>query len=318
MNPLIKLYFDRGYCLKPVPLGQKNPVIKGWPNRHFGLADFDDSSNVAIRLGQHSSDLVDCDLDCEEAIELASIYLPETGAIFGRKSKPRSHRLYIASDAKFETFVDPIAQQTLLELRSDGRDGGAHLTLVPPSISDGERREWYGDIEPAAFDGRALRICMACLAIGCLTMRYVSEYAARRPGPDLLDILWEFDHELGRPAYRWLGKPAPDAPRYSPKPRHELTEREISLRELARHIPNNADWHEWNRVGMAFYTASNASDEGFIAFDDWSAKSPNKYDPHAVEERWRNYRRSPPSRIGLGTLIHLAHQAGWRRSARAS
>ena len=30
----------------------------------------------------------------------------------------------------------------LLELRGDGREGGAHLTLLPPSIADGERRAW--------------------------------------------------------------------------------------------------------------------------------------------------------------------------------
>jgi hypothetical protein len=310
-------YLRRGWRIVPVPTGQKRPIIKGWPDRDFQLADFGDVVNVAIRLGQRSGGLVDCDLDCEEAIELAPLYLPETGAIFGRSSSPKSHWLYIADNAKFETFLDPIAQQTLLELRADGRDGGAHLTLAPPSIVDGERREWCGDtIAPAVFNDRALRICMARLAIGCLTMRYVSEYAARRPGPDLLNVLWEFDHELGRPAYRWLGKPTPDAPRWQPKPQHERTERDIALSELARVIPNTADWHEWNRVGMAFHAASGGSDEGFIAFDDWSAKSP-KYNAHAVEERWRNYRRSPPQRIGMGTLVHLAHQAGWR-SARAS
>ena len=318
MNPLIKLYFDRGYCLKPVPDGQKNPVIKGWPDREFGTADFANGTNVALRVGRQSGELVDGDLDCEEAIELAPLYLPQTSAIFGRPSKPRSHWLYIAHGAQFESFIDPIAQQTLLELRADGRDGGAHLTLVPPSIAAGEQREWCGEsIEPAVCGGRALRICMARLAIGCLTMRYVSEYAARHPGDELLDILWEFDRELGRPAYRWLGRPTPDVPRWVPKPRHELIEHEIALRELARAIPNRADWHQWNNVGMAFYAASSGSDEGFIAFDDWSAKSPNKYDPRAVEERWRNYRRSPPSRIGIGSLIHMARVAGWR-PARAS
>jgi primase-like protein/bifunctional DNA primase/polymerase-like protein len=301
-----------GWCLKPVPAGQKRPIIKGWPNREFDPADFANGVNIAVRLGKHSRDLVDCDLDCEEAIELAPLYLPETRAIFGRKSAPRSHWLYIAVGAQFETFVDPVAQQTLLELRADGRDGGAHITLVPPSIADGEQREWCGDtIDPAVFDGRALRICMARLAIGSLVMRYVSEYAARRPGPDLLDVLWEFDHELGRPAYRWLNKSTPDAPRWVPKPRHLLSDHEVTLRELAQTIPNSADWHEWNRLGMAFFAASDGSDEGFIAFDTWSAKSP-KYDPHALEERWHNYRRSPPSRIGLGTLVHLARLAGWK------
>jgi hypothetical protein len=312
MNDLLKLYYTRGYSLKPVPCGSKRPVIKGWPDQEFKLTDFAQYSNVAIRVGKRSRNLVDCDLDCEEAIELAPLYLPETGAIFGRRSKPRSHWLYIAEAAQFEAFVDPIAQQTMLELRSDGRDGGAHITLVPPSIADGEYREWHDSIiAPAVFNARALRTCMARLGIGCLTFRYISEYLARRPGPDLLAVLWEFDRELGRPAYRWLDKPTPDAPRWVPKPRQLLSEREVELSELARAIPNNADWHEWNRIGMAFYNASDGGDEGFIAFDTWSARSP-KYHPHAVEERWRNYRRSPPTRIGIATLIHLAHQAGWK------
>ena len=51
-----------------------------------------------------------------------------SGAIFGRRSKPRSHWIYIAAGAVFETFVDPVACATLLELRSDGLpdrvDGG--------------------------------------------------------------------------------------------------------------------------------------------------------------------------------------------------
>lgn len=298
--------------MKPVPVGLKRPVIKGWPDRKFGITDFDNDVNIAIRVGRQSSGLVDADLDCEEAIELAPLYLPPTGARFGRASKPLSHWLYIAVGATFENFIDPIAQETMLELRADGRDGGAHITLVPPSIADNERREWHGEaIEPAVVDHRPLRICMARLAIGCLTMRYVSKYAARHPGDELLSILWEFDRELGRPAYRWLNKPTPDAPRWVPKPRHERSERDVALSELARAIPNNADWHQWNTVGMAFYAASGGSDEGFIAFDDWSAKSP-KYDPHAVEARWRNYRRSPPSRIGIGTLIHMARVAGWK------
>jgi hypothetical protein len=62
----------------------------------------------------------------------------------GRASKPRSHRLFIAPGAVFEAFADPISGEMLVELRTDGRDGGAHLSLLPPSITDGERREWHG------------------------------------------------------------------------------------------------------------------------------------------------------------------------------
>ena len=188
MTPLD--YAERGWRVVPVASGQKRPILKNWPNQEFSPADFEPNDNIAIRVGKLSGDLADCDLDCEEATELAPLYLPKTGAIFGRPSKPRSHWLYIASGTQFETFIDPIAQQTLLELRADGRDGGAHLTLVPPSITDGEQREWCAEaIEPAVFDGRALRICAARLAIGCLTMRYVSERAARHPADELLNTI---------------------------------------------------------------------------------------------------------------------------------
>ena len=315
---LLCLYEDRGWALVPVRSGEKRSVIKDWPSRQFGIGDIDPTGNIGIKLGARSGNLVDADLDAAEAIELAGAYLPRTGAIFGRVSKPSSHWLYVAAGAVFEAFTDPIDGSTLLELRADGATGGCHQTIVPPSIADGQRREWSGaSIEPAIVNPKALRICMARLAIGCLTMRYVSEYAARRPGPDLLKVLWEFDPNLGRAAYRWLDQPDPETPRRVPKPRHERSERDIALDELAAAIPNDMAWSDWNSVGMAFYAASGGSDEGFVAFDHFSAKSA-KYEPHAVEERWRNYGRSPPSRIGIGTLIHLARRSGWKPAARAA
>ena len=131
---IIQSYIDRGWQIVPVSPGLKRPIIKGWPNRKFGLSSFGEQNNIAVRVGRQSGDLVDADLDCEEAVELAPLYLPNTDARFGRPSKPRSHWLYIARDAAFETYTDPISHETLLELRADGRDGGSHLTLFPPSI----------------------------------------------------------------------------------------------------------------------------------------------------------------------------------------
>jgi hypothetical protein len=207
----------------------------------------------------------------------------------------------------------------LLELRADGRDGGAHLSLIPPSVTDGERREWHLDrqleaLRPADTSAPVLTKRMAWLAMGCLTMRHVSEHAARRPAPDLPDLLWEADPALGRAACRWLGRPAPDEPRRHPKPCNQTSNEELRIAEIAAAIPNNFGWDEWNRVGLAIYAASGGSREGFIAFDDLSARSP-KYKPHAVRERWANYRRSPPTQIGVGTLIYLARENGWHRAA---
>jgi len=271
--------------------------------------------NVAMRLGRASGDLVDADLDCAEALDLADIYLPATRAEFGRSSRPRSHRCYVSPGAVFASFADPLDGSMLVELRADGRDGGAHLTLIPPSAADGERREWHGDVvEPSAVDAPVLTRRMAWLAIGCLTMRHLSEHVACRPGPDMPPLLWETDHDLGRAAYRWIGELAPDEPRQYPRRRSDMSREEIDLAELVAAIPNTFDWVEWNRIGMAIYHATGGSESGFIAFDDLSARSP-KYDPHATRARWNNYRRSPPSRVGIGSLLYLARQYGYRGAA---
>jgi hypothetical protein len=200
----------------------------------------------------------------------------------------------------------------LFELRADGATGGAHMTLLPPSITDGERRRWQTDIiAPTALDPRVLLRRLAWLAVGCLVMRYISASTAQRPGPDLAHLLWEWDRELGLAAYRWLGEPDPDAPQRCPRLRRELSQRDLDLAEIVAAIPNDCGWEEWNRIGMAIAAASGCSGEGFILWDKFSAQSP-QYDPAKVKERWRNYRRSPPSRTGIGKLAALAHKAGWR------
>src|SRR6185436_903246 len=109
---------------------------------------------------------------------LVDIYLPATPAEFERPGKLRSHRLYRSPGVVFASFADPTAGEMLLELRAAGRDGGAHLTTIPPSPKGGEPRRWCGEPgEPAAVDAAVLTRRMAWLAIGCLTMRHVSEHA---------------------------------------------------------------------------------------------------------------------------------------------
>lgn len=306
-------YRRRGWVLVPIPAGRKGPVIQGWQTRIFAPGDFPDGCNLGLIVGPRSGDVVDVDLDCEEALALADIFLPATGAVFGRAAKPRSHRLYISTGAVFEAFADPLsdAKNTLLELRAQGRDGGAHQTLLPPSIA-GERREWEGDtFEPAVFDAAKLRRRCAYLAIGCLIRRYVSKHASERPAPDFPHLLYEAEPILGRAAYRWLGMPNSDAPKWQPKAWRDYTKAESDLAEVVAAIPNDCDWHGWNRIGMAIFASSGGSDQGGIIFDTWSAKSP-KYDPYVTVTRWHHWHRSPPSRLSAGTLVYLARQAGWR------
>jgi hypothetical protein len=313
-DEMLANYRRRGWSLVPIPAGAKGPRIKDWQKRVFEPSDFGEGCNVGLILGPRSGELVDVDLDCQEALPLASIYLPPTEAMFGRISKPRAHRLYVAIGAVFEAFADPETGDTLLELRAAGRDGGAHQTIIPPSVANGEARGWSDDtIAPGVIGAKALRCAAAWLAIGCLVMRHVSQHAAERPGPDLPQLLWEFDHGLGRAAYHWLDQPAPDEPRHGlqPRPRAQWSAEDIDLVEMMRAVPNNADWIEWTNIGLAIYAATGGSDDGGAVFDNWSAKSP-KYNPYTTVERWRHFRRSPPCRTGLGKLVKLALEAGWR------
>jgi len=141
----------------------------GWPGfratsdqlpRLFGHGE-----NIAVILGPPSGELVDLDLDCAEALALADLYLPPTRAVFARASKPSAHRLYVAPVAAYEAFADPLTGDMLIGLRATGRDGGAHMTLFPPSVADGERREWRGDVvAPAGIEAIKLRTSCATSA----------------------------------------------------------------------------------------------------------------------------------------------------------
>lgn len=75
-----------------------------------------------------------------------------------------------------------------------------------------------------------------------------------------------------------------------------------------RGIPNcQHDWHFWNRVGMALWAATGGSAEGLELFHRWSSRSP-KYDRRTTTQRWRHYFRSPPTRLGAGTLCYLFNE----------
>jgi hypothetical protein len=317
-DSLIGQYRALEWALIPIPAGSKAPVAKNWGTRQFAPADFPAGCNIGVIWGPRSHDTVDIDLDCHEAIDLASIYLPPTGATFGRASKPRSHWLYTAPGAVYDHWTDPLSKDTLLELRAPGKEGGAQQTIVPPSIADGERREWSGpEIKPAPINAASLRRLCVWLAIGALTRRYMSVYASERPGHDMPALLWEFDHDLGRAAYHWLGSKAPDEPRQYPRFRFKQDPSDLDLAEIVAAIPNNYDWEDWNNIGLAIFAASKDHGDGFVVFDDYSAKSP-KYDPAQTRARWRNYQKSPPSATGIGKLAKLAYQAGWRPKVLAS
>jgi hypothetical protein len=76
-----------------------------------------------------------------------------------------------------------------------------------------------------------------------------------------------------------------------------------ALAALAEIITNpDREWADWNRLGMAFFAASNGSEAGLAAFDQISQRSA-KYDAGDTRRRWEHFHQSPPHRLGPGTLI---------------
>ena len=134
---LLAEYRRRGWALVPVPAGRKGTIAKDWQIRAFGPADFPPGGNVAVILGPRSGELVDIDLDCPEALGLADLYLPQTGAEFGRPSKPRSHRLFVSTGAVFELVRRPDLRRNIARTARSG-----HHRRRASNVAAAFRRGW--------------------------------------------------------------------------------------------------------------------------------------------------------------------------------
>jgi hypothetical protein len=90
-------YHRCGWRVVPIPAGRKAPVVREWQHFEATVEDlprlFGGGQNIGVILDH---DLADVDIDCPEGVALADLYLPATRAIFGRPSKPRSHRVFLA------------------------------------------------------------------------------------------------------------------------------------------------------------------------------------------------------------------------------
>jgi P4 family phage/plasmid primase-like protien len=184
-------YARRGW--KPVPLGRKTkkPIDKGWATHPFTPAQFNgNSQNVALQLGAVSGGLVDVDLDCLDAIGLAPEFLPTTDAIFGRRSKPCSHQLYVSdlcetekqAAIQFKQYHDGKAGPVIVELRVGANGKGAHTTVPPSMHASGELVQWVSDGEPARVPAADLKRSVLDLAVTALLKPHYPGKGSRQEG----------------------------------------------------------------------------------------------------------------------------------------
>src|SRR5437879_4380525 len=87
--------------LQPVRLEPETKVthVPGWntPTGRFDCkqgdapATFAEPCNLGVETGAVSGDLVDVDLDCHEAVAVASTFLPPTEMVWGLNGEPRHY-----------------------------------------------------------------------------------------------------------------------------------------------------------------------------------------------------------------------------------
>ena len=160
----------------PIPLGEKAPKHKGWQKDRNGEEDWRrivsrGPCNVGLLNGEASDGLLDVDLDCQEAVQMANQFLPDTGWKSGRESKPYSHWWYRCQGAKTTKYQDVASdddKSMLVETRFNRTQ-----TVVPPSIHPSrEHYVWHERRELAVVDWQTLARRVSYLAAAALLARH--------------------------------------------------------------------------------------------------------------------------------------------------
>ena len=321
-------YKARGW--KPIPMreGEKRPIgaeAKDWQIKDIPVMPY--HRNVGVQFGACSGGLCDVDIDCREAMGLAAYFLPETGAVFGRESNPKSHWLYVTTlhetaEQATTQYTDPTRQNSedveqrksamLVELRTGRverkRDGTTEtkgaLSMFPPSIHPtGEQVRWDEDGEPGRPENSELQECVALLATAALLVRhYPGEGRRQRAALVLGGVLararWDAEKIT-----KFVGVVAEDAGDEQWSDRAKSAAGAVKLLQRDSNCPGLprmcAEWGEaiTNRVAE------------WLGLGGWTAAAPETDDRPARE---RSNRRLPviecvPGRIAA--MVDEAHDA---------
>ncbi|MEZ6152371.1 MAG: phage/plasmid primase, P4 family [Pirellulaceae bacterium] len=166
MLEIANAYLTRGWSVIPVPHRAKKPILSAWQQMrltheylpgHFNGKP----QNIGVLTGEPSGWLIDIDLDHMRAVELASQFLPQTPAMFGREGKPRSHWLYKVNGPIATKKYRSKSAGMIVEFRSTGCQ-----TVFPPSLHEsGQTIEWVdSDADPAEVDSQFLIEAVTALA----------------------------------------------------------------------------------------------------------------------------------------------------------
>lgn len=89
------------------------------------------------------------------------------------------------------------------------------------------------------------------------------------------------------------------------------------IKEALSFIGADCTREDWIHVGMALKWAGESTlnlDQAFAVWNEWSETHPAKYPGlKAINKQWQSFKTTKGSLVTLGTLFHLARQAGWER-----
>ncbi len=126
-----------GWHVVPLKPGTKRPYTDDWNEVTNGEVmdyqpeDFDPADNIGVRSRKG---LVIVDLDDQWCVRCADDFLPKTGMVWGRPSKPRAKRGYLSTFDAPTALKDDVGA-TLAEIRVN------HQDVVPPSTREPKESE---------------------------------------------------------------------------------------------------------------------------------------------------------------------------------
>lgn len=155
-SPTIPLdYLEQGHDITPCK--NKVPIVSNWQQRKIGKDEWKKlytMCNIGLKLGGKT----DIDIDNNVVKKFITKYLKSCGAIYGRKSNPRSHYLFLGElKSKIYSMPQELKKYckefphgvTLLEIRS----GNGHQSIAPGSSIAGEDVVWNSFANINTYDG---------------------------------------------------------------------------------------------------------------------------------------------------------------------
>ena len=172
----------------------RKAVTESWVQRlNKQIKELDqvkDYTNLNIATGRESL-IVDTDLDCLEALQLADYFLPRTELEFGRESTPRAHRLYKVIDLtqkhtrSYCSFSDD-KKAMLVEIRAN-----KHYTMCYGQYDNEEKVVWSTTGVPTEVSWEALNKAVAELSVACVILRkYAKEGLRNEYIKKMVATLW--------------------------------------------------------------------------------------------------------------------------------